>query len=456
MKVGKTVFLLWLKRGVRGCGFRRGRERGAALVEFAGMAVVVAVIIGGVIAVAPSHGRDISCSILSKISEAIGAGEMQCGGTDNKAEEDKHKPTDPCTTHQHSQNFNAGLGVVVDVEVNEGIVTEKLSNGHYRVTDKRGDKVGVSAGYGGGVEFTVDNQTYGSRASAEAAAKLAEERGVTYEVDSEQAKDGLKNYLLRKKVVDRTAGIFGGWVNGMIDGATHYEPPKPKEIYYQVGAEGSAEAAATEGIAGAKAEIGAAVAIGGKVNLEKGTVTTYYKVNAQASGRAGAAGAGGEGEASGEIVVAVTADNNDPDKVLNVSVTGSYDAQIGATTPLGVDNPAPLESGQVWTASVDLSSKEVSQMTRNFLAAAKVPGFNSGKDSLQELNQATATFVNAAVDRGVLTRQDVSKRSSKYGARATFEYEAVASAGLGYVDETIEFSNGQYYSGGKWNRWEGC
>ena len=456
MKVGKTVFLLWLKRGVRDCGFRRGRERGAALVEFAGMAIVVAVIIGGVIAVAPSHGRDISCSILSKISEAIGAGEMQCGGTDNKAEEDKHKPTDPCTTHQHSQNFNAGLGVVVDVEVNEGIVTEKLSNGHYRVTDKRGDKVGVSAGYGGGVEFTVDNQTYGSRASAEAAAKLAEERVVTYEVDSEQAKDGLKNYLLRKKVVDRSTGIFGGWVNGMIDGATHYEPPKPKEIYYQVGAEGSAEAAATEGITGAKAEIGAAVAIGGKVNLEKGTVTTYYKVNAQASGRAGAAGAGGEGEASGEIVVAVTADNNDPDKVLNVSVTGSYDAQIGATTPLGVDNPAPLESGQVWTASVDLSSKEVSQMTRNFLAAAKVPGFNSGKDSLQELNQATATFVNAAVDRGVLTRQDVSKRSSKYGARATFEYEAVASAGLGYVDETIEFSNGQYYSGGKWNRWEGC
>lgn len=456
MKVGKTVFLLWLKRGVRDCGFRRGRERGAALVEFAGMAIVVAVIIGGVIAVAPSHGRDISCSILSKISEAIGAGEMQCGGTDNKAEEDKHKPTDPCTTHQHSQNFNAGLGVVVDVEVNEGIVTEKLSNGHYRVTDKRGDKVGVSAGYGGGVEFTVDNQTYGSRASAEAAAKLAEERGVTYEVDSEQAKDGLKNYLLRKKVVDRSTGIFGGWVNGMIDGATHYEPPKPKEIYYQVGAEGSAEAAATEGITGAKAEIGAAVAIGGKVNLEKGTVTTYYKVNAQASGRAGAAGVGGEGEASGEIVVAVTADNNDPDKVLNVSVTGSYDAQIGATTPLGVDNPAPLESGQVWTASVDLSSKEVSQMTRNFLAAAKVPGFNSGKDSLQELNQATATFVNAAVDRGVLTRQDVSKRSSKYGARATFEYEAVASAGLGYVDETIEFSNGQYYSGGKWNRWEGC
>lgn len=456
VKVGEHMFPLFLKSGVRGREFRKDRERGATLVEFAGIAIIVAVLIGGVVAVAPSHGRDIACGILSKVSEAIGAGGMQCGGTDDKAKEDKHKPTDPCTTHQHSQNFNAGLGLVVDVEINEGIVTEKLSNGHYRVTDKRGEKVGVSTGYGGGVEFTVDNQTYGSRASAEAAAKLAEERGVTYEVDSEQAKDGLKNYLLRKKVVDRSTGIFGGLVNGVIDSATHYEPPKPKEIYYQVGAEGSAEAAATQGIAGAKAEIGAAVAIGGKVNLEKGTVTTYYKVNAQASGRAGVVGAGGQGEVSGEIVVAVTADNNDPDKVLNVSVTGSYDAQIGATTPLGIDNPAPLESGQVWTASVDLNSKEVSQMTRNFLAAAKVPGFNSGKDSLQELNQATATFVNAAVDRGVLTRQDVSKRSSKYGGRASLAYEVVTSAGIGYADETVEFSNGQYYSDGKWNRWEGC
>lgn len=442
-------------QNTRGHSCRKIRENGATFVEFAGMAIIAAILVAGVIAAVPSHGRDISCSILSKVSEAIGAGGMQCGATDHKAQEDKHKPTEPCTTNRHSQNFNANLGLVVDVEVNGGIVTEKLSNGHYRVTDKRGDKVGVSTGGGGGVEFTYDNQTYGAHASVGAAAKLAEERGATYEVDSEKAKDDLKNYLIRKKVVEST-GPFGGYINDAIDYFDRYQPPKPKEMYYQIGPEGSAQADATLGVAGAKAEGSAAVAVGGKLNLEKGTATTYYKVSAQASGHAGVVGSGGEAGASGEMIVAVTVNNNDPNKVLNVTVSGTYDAQIGATTPLGMDNPDPLESGQVWTASVDLNSKEASQMAHNFLAAAKIQGFDSGKSSLEELNQATATFVNAAVDRGVLTRQDVSKRSSKYGARASLEYELVTSAGLGYTDETVKFSNGEYYSGGKWNRWEGC
>jgi len=63
VKVGKTVFLLWLKRGVRGCGFRRGRERGAALVEFAGMAIVVAILIGG--------GSLLSLQVMDATSHAV-------------------------------------------------------------------------------------------------------------------------------------------------------------------------------------------------------------------------------------------------------------------------------------------------------------------------------------------------------------------------------------------------
>lgn len=47
MRVGKAVFLLWLKSGICSCESRRSRERGATLVEFAGMAIVVAILIGG-------------------------------------------------------------------------------------------------------------------------------------------------------------------------------------------------------------------------------------------------------------------------------------------------------------------------------------------------------------------------------------------------------------------------
>lgn len=47
VKVGERMFPLFLKSGVRGREFRKGRERGATLVEFAGMAIVVAILIGG-------------------------------------------------------------------------------------------------------------------------------------------------------------------------------------------------------------------------------------------------------------------------------------------------------------------------------------------------------------------------------------------------------------------------
>lgn len=47
MKVGEHMFPLFLKPGVRSCEFRKGGERGATFVEFAGIAIVVAILIGG-------------------------------------------------------------------------------------------------------------------------------------------------------------------------------------------------------------------------------------------------------------------------------------------------------------------------------------------------------------------------------------------------------------------------
>ena len=105
---------------------------------------------------------------------------------------------------------------------------------------------------------------------------------------------------------------------------------------------------------------------------------------------------------------------------------------------------------------MDLNSVEADRMARNFLAAAKVPGYENGKGAIENLGDATSTFINAAADRGVLTRQDISTTSSNYEAKLGVKLELELSAGVGYSDENVEFSNGQYYSGGKWNRWEGC
>lgn len=461
MKVGKAVFLLRLKSGICSCESRRSRERGATLVEFAGMAIVVAILIGGVIAVAPSHGRDISCSIFSKISEAIGAGGMQCGRADDKAQEDKHKPTGPCTVSQKSQSLNGEIkGVVVSAEVNGGIITEKLSNGHYRVTYRVGAKGGGVTGEGGGAGLTVNNQTYGGGTSVNASANVAAEGGVSFEVDSEQAKDALHQYVIRE-IVSSSAGPAGQAINGLLPMPNGYQPPQSTEVYGQVGTEGSASAEAKAGIGEAKGKVGTAAALGAKYNLDTGEVTAYYKVSAEAAGSLGAGGASGEAGVSGDMVVAVKTKKDDPNKVLNVSLSGSYNAQLGASTPLGGGSAAPLGGGsagmgQVWNASVDLTSAEQNKIARNILAAAKVPGYDRGQNSGENLNEATSTFINAATERGVLTRQNVAKTSVNSGFKAEAGDGLVIGFSVGGAEENVSYSNGQYYSDGEWKSWEGC
>lgn len=425
------------------------------------MAIVVAILIGGALAVAPSHGRDISCSVLSKISEAIGGGGLQCGVADNNAQFDKHKPTEPCTTNQRTRSSNGSVSVAfVDVGNNKRIVTEKLSNGHYRITDMNESKGGVGVGVGGGVELYNDNGSYGASLGASAGGNISRGKGVTYEVNSEKEKNELEAHIRRKQSLP-VVGSLGIVSGSMLDKMRGYNPPKPSEFQIQFGAEGSASASAVGGFLGAKAEGAVSHAIGVKVNPKAGTTTTYYKVNGDASAKANVGSSNVSGEGSGEMIVAVTANSKDPDKVLSVSASGMYNAELGAKTPLGLDDPFSTQnhsigSGKVWTASVDLNSAEASRMARNFLAAARVPGFSNGKGAVENVTEATSTFIGAASDRGVLTRQDVSKNSSKSGGSASLKIGIGFGGDFSSSDETLSFSNGQYYSGGQWNSWEGC
>lgn len=436
--------------GLADCGHSRKEcESGAASIEFAGIVMVVAILIGGLIGAAPDLGREISCKIIG----AISGGEYQCGAADNKAKEDKHKPTEPCTVSQKLQSISGGAkGVVVSAEVNGGIITEKLSNGHYRVTYKGGAKGGATTGEGGGVEVTVNNETHGEGGGADASANLAAEGGVSFEVDSEQAKDALHQYILRE-IVTKSVGPAGQAVSALVPVPDGYQPPRPTEVYGQIGEEGSVSAEAESGVGSLNGEAGAAAAVGAKYNLETGDVTTYYKVNAQATGSGTVAGYGGELGLSGEMVVAVKTKKDDPNKVLNVSVTGTYNGQIGAKTPLGT---ASVGAGQVWTASVDLTSAEQDKIARNILAAAKVPGYDRGQNSGENINEVASTFINAAVDRGVLTRRNVSKNSVKTGVKAEAKDGLVVGVSLSGTEENIEYSNGQYFSDGKWKPMEGC
>lgn len=153
-------------------------------------------------------------------------------------------------------------------------------------------------------------------------------------------------------------------------------------------------------------------------------------------------------------MIAVTK-NSDDDKTLNVSVSGMYDGQLGSSGPLA-EGAKDTENGRVYNASVDLDSAETTSMANDLLRAAGIPTDSTASSSPEALDSALDTFIGAATDHGILTRQDIDKDTSQYGAKFKVEAVLTASLGAAYTDETVTYSNGQYYDGSQWQTWEGC
>lgn len=95
-------------------------------------------------------------------------------------------------------------------------------------------------------------------------------------------------------------------------------------------------------------------------------------------------------------------------------------------------------------------------MANDLLRAAGIPTDSTASSSPEALDGALDTFLNAAADHGVITRQEVDKDTSRYGANLSVKELLDASLGAAYTDETVTYSNGQYYDGSQWQTWEGC
>ncbi len=432
----------------------RRQEKGSSLVEYAGAVLVVALLLASLLFAIPNWGEAIACEITSSIARAFGIPwtcNAAAGGKENS-----HKPTKACTLSSHSRTASASGAAEISVEANGGIVVETMSDGTYRITDKRGGKVGAGTGVSGGIEITWDGQSVGEYKGASASGKGVLGTGATYVVKSEKDKDDLVGYLARNTTLD-SAGLIGMGINYVWNQSEDYDPPKPSEYYVELGKEGGGSAETTDGIVGANAEgsISGAEAAGMRVNTESGTTTIYYKVNASALAQGGAAATGQSNtKGSEELVIAVTK-NSDDDKTLNVSVSGMYDGQLGSSGPLA-EGAKDTENGRVYNASVDLDSAETTSMANDLLRAAGIPTDSTASSSPEALDSALDTFIGAATDHGILTRQDIDKDTSQYGAKFKVEAVLTASLGAAYTDETVTYSNGQYYDGSQWQTWEGC
>lgn len=431
----------------------RRQEKGSSLVEYAGAVLVVALLLASVLFAIPNWGEAIACEITSSIARAFGI-PWTCDATAGNKEEDSRKPTKACTLSSHSRTASASGAAAVSLEANGGIVVETMSDGTYRITDKRGGKVGAGTGAGGGVEITWEGQRIGEYKGASISGKGAGETGATYTVKSEKEKDDLVGYLTRNATLG-SAGLVGAGINYVWNQAIDYDPPKPNEYYVELGGGGSGSVDSTGNDKSTSVDGGAAAAVGMRVNTDAGTTTVYYKVDVNARGQMDQKNVGqSQTEGSAGYMIAVTKSSDD-DKILNVAASGQYDGQIGASGPLSM-GAKDMEGGQIYNASVDLDSAETTSMANDLLRAAGIPTDSTASSSPEALDGALDTFLNAAADHGVITRQEVDKDTSRYGANLSVKELLDASLGAAYTDETVTYSNGQYYDGSQWQTWEGC
>lgn len=448
---------------------RLAHESGSSSAAYAGIIVVVVIMVAALIVASPQWGQTLTCKIGSELSKIGGGGGYSC-----QAEDTSHVPTQACVNGSHKTSASGTVGgtfvVKVAAEANGSILVETMSDGTYRVTDTRGGSIQVKKSVGGGSRVIIDGKSYGLQASASAGGGVTASGGVTYTVSSEQEKNDLVSYLDRHAVGDAvsTAGGpvvgIGEWiVNGTWDVFDGYDPPRPTEAYIEGGFIGSASAGATGLTTSATASAKGTSVLGTRINTETGAVTTYYKVDANAkAGVSDGVMTQGNGNVQGAMTIAVTvgADGN----TTNVTATGMYYASAGSSAQAGpfgeTIGAVSVDTGRRYQASVDLTSQETTSISQDMLRSFGIPVPNQDGSvpatGPTAAGEAAETFVNAARDRGVLTRQDVDVSGHEYGFDAGLDLGVGLSLGGRYSTEDVSYSNGQYWDGHRWQTWEGC
>jgi hypothetical protein len=327
---------------------------------------------------------------------------------------------------------------------------------------------GVTDGIGAGATMTVDGVVVGGDGQVSATALASGTVGKTWLVNGVGDKKDLVNYLQEQRDF-ASMGPVGSVVDGSqqlwnwITGGDRYEPPAPTEYYGEAGISGNGGANGTALSASGSASLDAAVAIGGRVNVKTGAVTTYYTYSLAGSGAAAVAShdATVEASASGsiEMLVAVTVDPEGNPLGIEVQGQAVGEAKAQAESLFGGTQGPAGSGGRLYTASVELTGAETVAIATDLMRAVGIPTADRSpvKQGLAGYD-AVQTFLGATRERGVVTWQDLTTESE-----TPFAISAggkVGPVGLGVAFEnstaTTTSTSAHYLSDGVWKDWNEC
>ncbi|RYV52229.1 hypothetical protein [Pengzhenrongella frigida] len=448
---------------------RLDRERGAVSAEYSGL-IVIAVMLVGTLLLTFGSGGAVSERIKYVICEALTFGQGGCTAPGSAASEvDPHMPTEPCVQSNIADNRELSGSVMFVAAKGGGMIRiEKLSDGTYRVSTEATAGAGVTDGVGAGATMTVDGVVVGMDGQASATALASGTVGKTWVVDGVDDQEALVSYLKEQRDF-ASMGPVGSVVEGSqqlwnwITGGETYEPPAPSEYYGEAGISANVGANATSLTTSGSASLDAAVAIGGRVNVETGAVTTYYTYTLEGGAGAAVASPGTTVEASAsgriEMLVAVTVDPEGNPLEIEVQGQAVGEAKAQAESMFGGTEGPAGSGGRLYTASVELTGAETTAIATDLMQAVGIPtGGRAPVNQGLAAYDAVDTFLGATRERGVVTWQDLTTESETPFAISAGGKVGPVGLGVSFENSTVttNSTNAHYLSNGVWKVWNEC
>lgn len=407
------------------------RSRGQGSVEYAGVLLVIAIVVAAVILAFSSQAGLINGKVAEAVCRVLTAGKGSC---ESSADGSSHKPVEPCTLDTTGFAAEAKAGVMVNGSENIIVQKVRLSNGKYRVTVTTGGSVGVEVGPSAGWHVSADGLVVGDGASASIGASLEGSTSVVYEVDSSSAADDAIRWAIYEKTRDKatSAGPLDhipgvGWVKDhVVDPATDTvagwagldDPGEPDTTIVHGGANADASATVAAGVGGGSASISGGAVIGVAVHQD-GSKTISY----QLEGEAGVKGAGGQ--AGGKAVRTAEVEYS-PDGTME-------------TVKFNETNASDDGTSTVTSYSLPIESQADKDAANNML---NNPNFTTWD-----------SYFNAAKDHGTVTKVDY--QDDGHSMDAGFD---VMKVGISLTGSTTDqkATKAQYWDGTKYVTWSDC
>lgn len=272
---------------------------GQATIDYVAVVAVLAIVFGLAIGVAPAGAAGIVNAVTGQIRLAlclVGGG--PCADPRSK----------PCTVASTRDLHHFAVKVlIVRIDHDRSVLREEMSDGTVRFTVARSGALGATLAVGASAQVSVDGRAVGAKNEAEAAA---------------QGSGGYaKVYVARD---EREASAF---MRALRDGRS---PAPPREVHYEAGLRGLAEA----GIGGAWLEGLSGTTVG--VRRDRRTGETTLTLNSGAAGFGALATVLGApaGAADRAATVGLTLDRDRRPTELSLSAGGTLAA--GVTLPIAL------------------------------------------------------------------------------------------------------------------------